>query len=279
MQRIKAFVIVFLFFFITGGCVGQVKIPKGLRKLNHTEIIERVKAGKSAPIGVEILTEDGKPFSSADALKEIAQKSIFPDQYVDSANVVRLIVFHKSSPSEKKLLEQLEKIDINSRKIKLINVDCLKIKQLLKGIYEKDQQFRNNTVSNPQNFDLENQQIVVSILEKCGFHALNTVDNSDLTTMFLVIHHGTKQQRAKYFKYFSDLSDKGLFNRSLLALMEDRILIDQGKKQKYGTQVVKDGNGKWVLLPVEMPEDLDERRSEIGLMPIQDYMKSFDPLK
>jgi hypothetical protein len=46
----------------------------------------------------------------------------------------------------------------------------------------------------------------------------------------------------------------------------------QGKKQIYGSQVVKDSKGSWIVHPIEDPANVDKRRLEIGLIPIKDYL-------
>ena len=52
----------------------------------------------------------------------------------------------------------------------------------------------------------------------------------------------------------------------------DRMLVDQGKPQIYGSNFVTE-NGRLVMSPVEDPGKLDERRKAAGLPPISEYMK------
>jgi len=52
--------------------------------------------------------------------------------------------------------------------------------------------------------------------------------------------------------------------------MKDRILMDEGKPQLYGSQIK---NGK--LYTLDSPKTVNERRKEMGLQPIEDYLKSF----
>ena len=55
------------------------------------------------------------------------------------------------------------------------------------------------------------------------------------------------------------------------ALMKDRILMDDGKPQIYGTQW---HNGK--LYKLESPENVNKRRKEMGLEPLEQYLKIFN---
>lgn len=55
------------------------------------------------------------------------------------------------------------------------------------------------------------------------------------------------------------------------ALLTDRVLANQGKPQRYGSQLIPQG-GKWVPKPMEAPEQVDRRRAAIGEMPLADYI-------
>ena len=59
-----------------------------------------------------------------------------------------------------------------------------------------------------------------------------------------------------------------------LALKDARVAIRRGKKQIYGSQLRRnDKTGKYYVLPLESPEDVDQRRSEMNLSPISEYVK------
>lgn len=51
----------------------------------------------------------------------------------------------------------------------------------------------------------------------------------------------------------------------------DRILVNEGKPQIYGTQV-QVFEGKALPRPVEDPDNLDKRRKEMGLGSFDDYL-------
>jgi hypothetical protein len=56
-----------------------------------------------------------------------------------------------------------------------------------------------------------------------------------------------------------------------LAFLTDRVLIHEGRPQRFGTQVRME-EGRLVPIPIEDPEDVDERRRSVGLGPIEDYL-------
>ena len=60
--------------------------------------------------------------------------------------------------------------------------------------------------------------------------------------------------------------------------MKDRILVSDGKPQIYGTQltsIYQDSN-KFEVYEIENPQYVDQRRAEMGLNPINDYLKMWD---
>lgn len=62
-----------------------------------------------------------------------------------------------------------------------------------------------------------------------------------------------------------------------LALLQDRVLVSQGHKQLYGTQVrvdLKTHHAK--PFPIQDSLNVDSRRKAIGLTSLQDYLKLFD---
>ena len=60
-------------------------------------------------------------------------------------------------------------------------------------------------------------------------------------------------------------------------MMEDRVLLGEGKKQIYGTQLRsgRDTGGQWVLEPIEDEAGVDARRAAVGLPPLAEYLKAF----
>ena len=61
---------------------------------------------------------------------------------------------------------------------------------------------------------------------------------------------------------------------SEFALLFDRTQLRLGKKQRYGSQIHGGPDGLFVA-PLEDPETVDERRREVGLGPLEEYMEYF----
>lgn len=58
-----------------------------------------------------------------------------------------------------------------------------------------------------------------------------------------------------------------------VAFLVDRVRVAEGKKQLYGTQIEQRGD-RWVIRPVDDPDNLDRRRKEVGLPPIDEYLQA-----
>lgn len=58
--------------------------------------------------------------------------------------------------------------------------------------------------------------------------------------------------------------------------VHDRVHLMLGERQRYGSQIGSDTeSGRLFVLPVEDPDDVDERRREVGLPPLAEYTAPF----
>jgi hypothetical protein len=58
------------------------------------------------------------------------------------------------------------------------------------------------------------------------------------------------------------------------AFLQDRVLVNNGEKQWYGTQMLLNGDStSFEPRPVLEPEKLNERRAALGLGPIEEYVQ------
>jgi Family of unknown function (DUF6624) len=61
-------------------------------------------------------------------------------------------------------------------------------------------------------------------------------------------------------------------SQSNLAYLTDRVLLAEGKEQRYGTQCTAI-DGKWKPRPLEDEANVDKRRADVGLPPLAEYLK------
>lgn len=60
--------------------------------------------------------------------------------------------------------------------------------------------------------------------------------------------------------------------KELVAITVDAVLLTTGHKQKYGSQLTEDAQGKPYVVPVEDLAKVDEYRKELGIAPWADYL-------
>jgi len=122
--------------------------------------------------------------------------------------------------------------------------------------------------------DSLNERRVIQILDERGWLGADEVGQKGSSALFLVIQHAELPVQEKYLPLMQKAVANGKAEPANLAYLEDRILMRQGKPQRYGSQIVPDKEtGAWVLYPVEDPVNLDKRRASVGLEPIQKYLE------
>jgi hypothetical protein len=125
--------------------------------------------------------------------------------------------------------------------------------------------------------DAENRKRLKEIFVKHGFPTKELVGADALQGIFLMIQHSDEDkewQKSQLPNIKKSVKDGDMDGQSY-AYLYDRIKINGGEKQLYGTQFAKvDSKNKIVeLAPTEDLGNLDKRRMEIGMMPIEIYKK------
>ena len=118
----------------------------------------------------------------------------------------------------------------------------------------------------------ENQKELVRLLDKYGWPTTSEVTEYAAAGAALIINHGSHKMRVKYFPMLEAAFKKGEAQPLRYAKMKDRLLVEEGKKQLYGTQL-KFVKGKKELYPIQDPGKVDQRRKKIGLEPLKPYLK------
>jgi hypothetical protein len=57
-----------------------------------------------------------------------------------------------------------------------------------------------------------------------------------------------------------------------LGMLEDRVLVHQGKAQRWGTQFTLGSDGLFRFAPASDPAGLDSRRAVAGMPPLKQYV-------
>jgi hypothetical protein len=86
--------------------------------------------------------------------------------------------------------------------------------------------------------------------------------------------HSPLEMQLKYIPMMREAVKSKKADSYDLALLEDKILLRQGKKQLYGTYLVNIDK-KYYTAPLEDPENVDKRRVELGLSTLDEYLKNW----
>jgi hypothetical protein len=124
--------------------------------------------------------------------------------------------------------------------------------------------------------DERNIKRLAEIIDKYGWPGRSLVGKDGSVTAFLVVQHADLEYQKKYFPLLKEAVAKGEADADDAALLEDRILMREGKKQIYGSQLhFNEATKKLELWPIEDEEGVDARRASVGLEPIAEYLKRF----
>jgi len=125
--------------------------------------------------------------------------------------------------------------------------------------------------------DTKNMARLEEIIKQHGWPGRSLVGEKAANAGFLILQHADLSFQKKYFPLVKEGVSKGEVRPAEAAMLEDRILMKEGKKQIYGSAVQSgpETGGKLELHPIEDEEHVDERRAAVGLMPLAEYLKEF----
>lgn len=187
-------------------------------------------------------------------------------------NLPTFIVMHKFSIPIALLLYSLLPVSAQ------IPMDTVAIRQQLAIIHARDQKTRaqGDSIDYIQYIDSCNQAQVEKLVADYGWLGKSTIGVQGNITLFLVIQHADLPMQEKYFPMMEASVLAGESRAVDLALLQDRILMRQGKKQVYGSQVVFNAiTGDPEFYPIDDEKNVNVRRTKIGLEPLEEYATHF----
>jgi hypothetical protein len=120
-----------------------------------------------------------------------------------------------------------------------------------------------------------NLAVIEKIIAQYGYPGRSLVDTPTNETAWYVIQHSRKI--GQYLPLIKKAGEQKELTFRLVAMMEDRYLMEQGKEQVYGTQgscKTKDGQNNCFIWPVKDPATLNERRKKAGFSTtIEEYAR------
>jgi hypothetical protein len=120
------------------------------------------------------------------------------------------------------------------------------------------------------------RQRVAEIVAKRGWPGRRLVGDDGAHAAWLVVQHATLDYQERMLPLVRAAVGRGDARPGDLALLEDRVLVGEGKPQRYGSQMSYSPNGgPGTVAPIENPTCVDERRAKVGLEPLSVYLARF----
>ena len=115
--------------------------------------------------------------------------------------------------------------------------------------------------------DRRNQEELDRLIKLCGWPT--SIDNGKaVRSAYFVIQHAPLPYQLRYLPFVRGANKRGEIFNEKLASLEDRILVRQGKEQRYGTEF-QYGSNK--IFPIHDSKNVNIRRKKIGLPALKDF--------
>lgn len=122
--------------------------------------------------------------------------------------------------------------------------------------------------------DADNTAFMKTAIEKHGWPGKSMVGEDGALAAFLLVQHANPDVafQKKCLPLLAQAVERHEAMASHWAYLTDRILVEEGAPQRFGTQF-HDVNGPLVPEPIEDEVNVDARRGEVGLPPLSEYAK------
>jgi hypothetical protein len=163
---------------------------------------------------------------------------------------------------------------------------------LMDSVYHDDQAYRFQEISVIKEFGAQSEQgkkikntirqkdsvnefIVSGILDKYGWLGPEVVGPNGNATIPLVLQHSSLATQQKFLPMMREAVKNGKAEAYDLAILEDKVLLKQGKKQLYGSYILHLEDKRYIVAPMEEPEGVDKRRAMLGLGTMDEYLRNW----
>lgn len=122
--------------------------------------------------------------------------------------------------------------------------------------------------------DSENAHWLKTVITQHGWPGRTLVGTDGAHSAFLLVQHASRDRELQQeCLRLMEAAPKDEVSGPDRALLTDRVRVAEGKKQLYGTQI-EFREGAWqVKGEVEDPAGLAERRKQLELPPLEEYLR------
>lgn len=124
--------------------------------------------------------------------------------------------------------------------------------------------------------DSHNAKKIKVIIKNYGWPRISEFGEYTARNTWLLVQHmdSDVEFQTKILWHMKPLLDANEAIKADYALLFDRVQVNKGKLQLYGSQGGCVGK-EWQPKPIENPEEVDRRRKEMGLPPMEEYKQMF----
>jgi hypothetical protein len=119
----------------------------------------------------------------------------------------------------------------------------------------------------------ENAARLAAIVDTQGWPGRSQVGDDGASAAWRILQHaiGEPALMRRLFPVVHAAASRGEADPAEVAMLDDRIRVFEGRPQRYGTQFHwnDDGTAMVPMVGVEDPDHIDDRRSAVGLPPMQ----------
>ena len=151
------------------------------------------------------------------------------------------------------------------------------IAQEIIGMTEVDQDMREKEINEPDflddTIDKKNTEGMKEIVEEIGWPSVSKVGKKASIDAWLLVQHADHD--VDFQSYCLSLMNElpaGEVRAEDIALLTDRVRVNSGQPQVYGTQF-REMDGKHVPKDIEGIENVNERRKAIGLDTLEENIE------
>ena len=123
--------------------------------------------------------------------------------------------------------------------------------------------------------DSLNQSKIIRILDTQGWVGKDKVGNAT-KAFFIVLQHASTDIQKRYLSLARKAAKRKDISGVQLGMLEYRIAVSEGRKQKYGSQIITDENGIQRIAPLKDPARVDRWRKSAGFSPLSDYIRRME---
>lgn len=124
-----------------------------------------------------------------------------------------------------------------------------------------------------EELDIKNTEKMKAIVSEIGWPTVSKVGKERSSDAWLLVQHADHDVDFQlHCLQLMKEAEAGEVDITEIAYLEDRVRVNQGRGQLYGTQFTQK-NGEHIPEPIEDEESVDERRSSVGMGPLVEQIQ------